>query len=698
MIIDVYTTKGIKKEIVHDEKTFPYNKYLFCKQIRGHKKTTYYDLECGFDIETTSLQEYENFKMPLGFMYQWQMCIGEDVIFGRYWEEFTSFLDTLTEKLQLSVNKKLVIYVHNLAFEYQFMKNFVTITDAFFKDKRIPLKFTVNECFEFRCSYFLTNMSLERWCDQTPDNIYCKNVGYYNYRKIRTPSTALTPIEMSYCYNDVRGLCVNIRHLLEDDNIADIPLTSTGYVRRECRSAMQLNPDNRKIFLSTKLTLAQYKLIHDAFMGGYTHCNYKYAGILLEDLDSYDITSSYPFQMMDNNGYPIGKFIKVNPKTQEEFEEYSSKYACVMDITIEDLELREEVDFPYISYSKCKEITKEHKYDNGKVMSAKLIRICITDVDLRIIRKVYKEKIKIYVHDMYIAKKGPLPKELKQVIYKYYHAKTTLKNTDYYYYLKSKNKLNAIYGMMVSDILRRTLVFDGLNADYEKNENGEYKESDVSILNKYYQGRNSFLPYQWGVWVTAFAREMLFDSILNVKGTVYVDTDSNKHFKLKENEDYFNLRNDELMNKKESIDYTVEFNGKKYTLGVWDRDKPLHKFISYGSKKYAYVEYNEGKKGTFHITVSGMNKEKGRKKIKNIKNFTLGKMYEDVGRTCSWYNENTEPYEITVNGETFTTASNIAVLETTYTLGVTNEYGEQIEDNRYRTISEKEGELNSEFF
>ena len=73
---------------------------------------------------------------------------------------------------------------------------------------------------------------------------------------------------------------------------------------------------------------------------------------------------------------------------------------------------------------------------------------------------------------------------------------------------------------------------------------------------------------------------------------------------------------------------------------------------------------------------------KGAKAVGSIENFVIGKEFNDVGRTTSWYND-IKPYTITIDGCTFLTSSNIAVLESTYTLGVTNEYWELISNNVY---------------
>lgn len=70
-----------------------------------------------------------------------------------------------------------------------------------------------------------------------------------------------------------------------------------------------------------------------------------------------------------------------------------------------------------------------------------------------------------------------------------------------------------------------------------------------------------------------------------------------------------------------------------------------------------------------------MAKDKGAKAVGKIENFVIDKTFTDVGRTTSFYQES-EIKKITINGDTFTTASNIGIVDTTYTMGITNEYYE----------------------
>lgn len=244
-------------------------------------KPEYFNVYATFDIETTSVN---NVEKPYAFMYIWQICIAHEVIMGRTWEEFLSFIQNLNDCCNtVSESARFVIYVHFLPFEFQFIRNFITVTDFFALKKRQPVRFLANDKFEFRCSYKLSNMSLEKFIQSTPNAHYYKKSGEnFDYSIYRTPFSSLTEEEYGYCFCDVAGLMEAIDHLLESDSIASIPMTSTGYVRRDVKKLMLAN--KRNIFLlkeKTKLSADQYTLCKFALRGGNAHANPIYAGDIL---------------------------------------------------------------------------------------------------------------------------------------------------------------------------------------------------------------------------------------------------------------------------------------------------------------------------------------------------------------------------------------------------------------------------------
>ena len=142
------------------------------------KQGTSYHRYCNdiltFDIETTSAwlengkikgyetghdNEYWNNLTPLALCYIWQFSFNDKVYYGRRIEEFKKVLDDLPKDMDI------VIWVHNLSYEFQFLTNLLTWKNVFARSPHKVMK-CVSEEFpniEFRCSYMLARLSLESW-------------------------------------------------------------------------------------------------------------------------------------------------------------------------------------------------------------------------------------------------------------------------------------------------------------------------------------------------------------------------------------------------------------------------------------------------------------------------------------------------------------------------------------------------------
>ena len=639
-------------EVAYEPTEYNLKKLLTTDYIKG-----YVSYPATFDIETTTLKG-EN---PTAFMYIWQFCIKGVVFFGRTWKEFLDFIDKVSDLLKLDDKHKLVIYVHNLSFEFEFIRKFIDFNNIFATAPHKVLKASTDK-LEFRCSYYLSNMSLLKFIENTPGAIHLKSKADLDYKKIRTPQTKLTPKELGYCFNDVKGLEEAMLNLLQKDTLKSIPLTSTGYVRRDCRLAMRKNKKNRKMFLSTRLSYEQFVLCEECFRGGNNASSRYYCNELLKNVGSYDLSSSYPYQMMAKE-YPVGAFIKYTIESEKELKHLNSAYCTIGRYCFTNVRVKKNVPIPYIPVSKI--TTNNCTAFNGRLLKADYVNISLTNIDYEIIKSQY-EFDDLYVKDFYIARKGELPKELKAVIMDYYDKKTTLKGIIefVYEYFLSKGKLNAIYGMTVTNPCKGETVLD--------EETGEWSTDDTNkaeLLDKFYKSWNSFLPYQWGIFVTANARKQLQDGIDKVGlDVVYCDTDSIKY--VNDHEQDFKELNDKI-----NKSFSANRNGVDYPMGVWDSENQKGKYYEYnqfktlGAKKYAFT-----KQGKLGITVAGLAKKEGAKELAKkggIKKFENGAVFNNSGRSSVYFN-NEEIHTIIVEGVEIETASNIAIVETTYTLGITD--------------------------
>lgn len=658
------------------------------------------------DLEVTTIPDYDTPKNSKGLPYIWMACVFGHTVKGRTIDEFKSFCLFLYKKLHLSYKRRLVMFFHNLEYDFTFISGAFNFKEIFATNTRAVL-YAYACGIEFRCSYKLTNMSLAEFTKQMGVEHVKLSGDDFDYRKIRTPDTELSDEELAYCEHDVLGLyeAIKIKMQNDGDNIATIPYTSTGYVRRDCRNAMRQNRNNHILFCKTAMPAHIYSLAKKAFRGGNCHANRERAGKIEKDLVSFDIASSYPSVLMYGK-YACGPFRKIDIKTPADIKYlFDKEYACLFDVTF--VEIHTEGSIPYIPLDKCEE-AEGYINDNGRILKADHLRMVINEDDLYIILDSYEMKTMV-INEAYYAETDYLPMELRNVISKYFEMKTRLKGVvgSEYMYAKSKNLFNAIFGMTVQDPVHPAIKF-------LKGKWSSIAADTQGSLDKFYNSENSFLPYQWGVAVTSKARRRLYEAIKLIDNgrpakdspMYYCDTDSVKFIREQRAMDgilAINARIKAMADKCPCAAKALTKNGDEQILGLWDYEADYINFLSYGAKKYAYTaeekmkaskfrkfyqknknciwdihKASKGKIGykMFHITVSGLNKEKGANEIKRIENFKLGLTVNNSGRTISVYDDDINPHFVTVNGKDYKIYANIAILDTTYTLGVTPEYGE----------------------
>lgn len=592
---------------------------------KGKKKTKYCNYPMSFDIETSSFYEFADKKRVC--MYVWQVAIGDNVYMGRTWTEWMEFNKKLIEGLDLGPERRIVFYVHNLAYEFQFMRLYYDWDEVFALKERDVLYAATTTGLEFRCSYMLSNDNLANIGDNLKRPIK-KLKGELDYKLLRGPCTPLTDEEKAYCINDVLILTEYIREKIEQHgNITRIPLTKTGYVRRYCKKKCLYGDSEDKYEridaflrynkLMERLTLSgehEYLMLKRAFMGGFTHANIYYVGLTLDgDMapQSQDITSSYPTCCIADL-FPMSKGKLVHPKSMDDFDKYVSKYCCVFDVILHNVKntFQNEAIIP-----KYKCWVQDHVIDNnGRIESAKTIGITITEQDYYTFAKFYSWD-NIEVGDMYIYRRGYLPTPFIESILKFYTDKTVLKGVlddeghEVEEYNKMKSMLNSTYGMIVTDICRPDIVYDG-NWDYFI---PDYEEK----VEEYNKSRGRFLFYPWGIWVTAHARRNILEAIYSLGDDyVYSDTDSVKYIHPDDHKAFFESYNKRIIEKlKKAMRYhglpedaiePCNQDGEHKPMGVFTDEGRYDKFKTLGAKRYMYTN----KKGTF-ITVAGLGKKQG---------------------------------------------------------------------------------------
>ena len=584
-------------------------------------KVHYLNIPISFDIETSSFYEGVAKK---AIMYIWTCNVNGTTFIGRTWKQFTQFLDIMSEVFGLiKYNKRCLIYVHNLEYEFQFMRKWFDWHDIFADDKRKPLYAVTKGGIEFRCSYRLSGYSLAKLADELRYYKTKKMVGDLDYSLIRHSNTPLTDKELKYCTQDTQVVVCFIQEEIDKNgDIAHIPYTKTGYVRRYCQDeclAIHKQNDNvsrlkglkyRDVMQSLTLTYDQYKMCKAGFQGGFTHANINYVNETLHDVGSIDFTSSYPFTMMAQY-FPMSSPREVEVHDMKDLEFYLSSYCCLFEVQFINLKPLTTIENP-ISSSRCSYLEGYH-INNGRVIDAKILETTITELDFDIYRNFYTwDGIKI--GKFLVFYRGYLPTNLVKCLVKFYKDKTTLKGVagKEEEYLQGKAMLNSAYGMAVTDIVRDDLEY---HQEMYAEEWQVGSETPVSQLNRYNKNPSRFLYYPWGVWVTAHARHNLFKGIKAFGSDyVYSDTDSIKAINMDRHQDFiknYNLHVREQLEKAADFhgipmsDFEPEtIKGEKKLIGVWDYEGTYDKFKTLGAKRYLVQKGDQ-----IEFTVAGVNKK-----------------------------------------------------------------------------------------
>lgn len=627
---------------------------------RRKDKVKYKELVCAFDIETSRLPSIDQ-----SFMYIWQFQVDDFcTVIGRTWSEYEVFIDNLCQELE--DGERLMVFVHNLSYEFQFLAGVYQFgqDDVFALDSRKVAKCIQYGKIEYRCSYILTNMSLAQFLKQ--QKVDAQKLDDFDYSVMRYPWTPMSDRELEYCVHDVLGLVQAIkRKMLNDgDTLASLPLTSTGYVRREAKKAMHSAPYEIKRVKELCPDIELYTMLREAFRGGDTHASRFMAGRILDDVHSMDRSSSYP-DVMVNRKYPMTKFNREKPTLQMLTRRMSQGRAILARIQIDNLRLKTCRPVPYLSRSKCYVCIGQVE-DNGRIMHADTICTTVTDLDLRIILDEYDGDLT--VTELWVSTYGYLPKVYRELVKSYYINKTELKGVQgqEVYYDKSKALLNSLYGMMAQDPVKETIAF--LHGEFITM-NDPFEE----LLEK--SNKHAFICYQWGVWVTAWARWELRRAINAAgDGFVYCDTDSVKYI----GDIDLTAINDELEQRsKRNGAYAADPHGEVHYMGVWEHDADYEQFKTLGAKKYAF-RY-QGSDIT-KCTISGVNKQKGSHELTmagGLQAFTEGYIFKDAGGLESVYNDD-DYGVINIDGHELYISRNVCLRPSTYTLGITQDYAQLI--------------------
>lgn len=464
-----------------------------------------------------------------GWVYQWAFRFAGHDCIGRYPSELIEDLDAAVRPSveRAGEGAKCIIYIHNASYDLTYLMDWL-----FDKYGDVPgtwsmlavgvhklITFSIGP-FEFRCSWKLANRSLHKWGKDLGIK-RAKKKGLIDYDVIRYQDSELTFEDWLYMLYDVWALeeCVKKQMSIYGDDLAHVPLTSTGYVRRDARRHYRENINqNRREFLRCKMDVDVYQALKRAGQGGICHgnrffedfrvdCDRIYKGPArsekIKGIAHTDYKSHYPSQMRASDpmyGYPIDKFahyykweVGKPAFTWHMLDQLTRKNCILVNIFLRNVTIKDGITLPYLMRYKCKEGAQwdygqaffdddghmhpgDEIIDNGRILkfTGGTLLSC-TEWDLKWIRKQY-DIDEYQIVDVWISRRGACPAFLQETVDEYFILKTTLKQhlkqlrdsgapewqiidaaIDL---MKSKNGLNGIFGMCYTDPVRPEITLD----------------------------------------------------------------------------------------------------------------------------------------------------------------------------------------------------------------------------------------------
>lgn len=602
------------------------------------KHVEYIDTTCTFDIETTNGDAD-------GFAYSFQTCVGGVVVVPRYFEDWAEMVETLCDKWRVTDKRKLVLYVHNLGYEFTYLIQLLTLRwgdcKALYTKSRKPLTLEFSNGIEFRDSLKLFQKSLAK---ATKGCKHEKLKGDLDYTVYRAPDTPLDDKEFAYCVNDVLGLYEAIERMKKEHgfNEATIPLTNTGLVKQEVNKNLNRDKGFAKIKDALTLSKTQTFIAYKAMAGGDTHGSRWKAGYTYKNCNSYDFKSAHPSQQLLWK-FPTGKPLDLPEDTPEEDMNalIDAGMGWVSKIALTGLSIKDECPDPCISRSKCINSEVIGEEDNGRVLDAEgtLLLYCDSN-DWQRIREGYNYSEMVAV-ESFAFRLAYLPESFRHTILEKFRIKETMKGSPEYAF--SKICVNTIYGATAQKQIRDEYTADiGDVIEFEKL-SWEKNLDDMTDdeVTKAQTKKNTF-PFLWGLWTASLTRLKLW-RLLKIVGwdrVIYWDTDSCKFEgeKVPGVDEY----NEEIKRQCIARKCVVQKdNGKCVYIGVAEDEHPQ---ADYGYQEFRFLHAKcyaaRNCDGVLESTIAGVGKNEGVAALKDdIENLNDFLIIEDAGGQMLTYHD-----------------------------------------------------------
>lgn len=603
---------------------------LACKYLNkdSNKKEKFYRDIIAVDMKFTSLSK------EVSFMYIWTVNINGKCFYGRTWEQFINFVDSVKS----SGEKTFVIWFHNLSILFRFIECVIPF-DKVFATSPHKVLYAQSDNVMFRCSKYMSNCELNELSDMF--SLETKTDNNFNENFIRHKDTYITPEEWEHLYKNSQVLYEYIRYMLsnyKNFSQSNMALTFVGetrnFLRKRASEDKQYHVLRDIVMKSSPDNITLYNAMRRAFAGAFSHSLWIHRNQTIENVHMLDKESFYT-SIMCKEKFPR-TFRKLNNiAKQTKFYELvnSTDTAVIADIAF--FNLKPTTNHSIISKHKCSYIKngnyiynkgeentgyKKPVFDHGRVVRAEILVITITELDFDNIKKFYTFDY-IRLGNVYYSRKTYLPKTFINTLLDLYKEKTELKGVsgkEKEYNLR-KIRGNAIFGCMVTDILQQLIIYDQTDRKW-----GNEEEKTEELI-KYKEKRTSIFLYQIGLYITAYARNEILDYNYHIgDDVIYNDTDSVILINYSYYHNFIKEYDEKVKNQLISVcnHYNIDVeklcpcdkNGLPHFLGTLQPKGIARKFKVLGTKRYIYEDFC----GNLEAVISGLPPES---MVKYLKKF-----------------------------------------------------------------------------
>lgn len=569
--------------------------------------------------------------------------------------EVMDWYNKLAVDLKLDPDHVIITIIHNASFDLSYLLPYIRkylpqgnkygIFDS--PNKCIIYR---QSCFEYRCTFKLSNASLYKWSNEMKVD-HVKQIGMYDYNKVLYQDSDLNRKELEYGTYDVLAMVEAWKKQLAafNDDITTVPLTSTGYIRRILRrSTNQDRYYRQNYFWDNQLNLEQMDMCLNSFAGGYTHNNRFLKDKIIKPKKGQkgkhrDYRTAY-IEHLVNDPLPWGRpisFYDIKSSICKTFKididkilDLSPEFFTITKIHIYNISLKsDDITMPFFQVSKMfnrtdyvkepekgsKKKKKERAFnyfqDNGRLLfmvpDTGHFETYLDNFQLKIIKEQYH--FQYIIEKVMIIKNKPMPAVLRDPIDKLFIQKSDLKKEyqelrkklgefnertieKLYELNQVKKLLNAIYGCFVTSPLRRNYMEGSpqLRTDEERE-----KE-----LQAYYHGMSHFLPYQVGIAITAAQRYELYEmtKLIGYENCIYEDTDSIFYFSTPEIEKKIKQH---IKEKQKNSAYVIDSYGEKVYYYDFEEEPDWIAFKGLHSKCYGVITDQEERQ-ELKVTIAGV--------------------------------------------------------------------------------------------